>query len=100
MNIEILAKRKKSVKACFFLSRHIPLIPRRPTSSQELQNKKAAAKKPKNPEERSPTPPDDPDEKLIFESHKKACSYINEMVSNKLNRKNQNRSFDFIIAHS
>ena len=63
-----------------FIFRHIPLVPRRPDSAQEQLNKKAAAKKPKNPEERSPTPPDDPDEKLVFETHKKALAYINERV--------------------
>ena len=64
------------------LYRRIPLIPRRPSSSQEANNKKVAAKgKSKNPDEMSPPPPEDIDEKHIFDSHKQSLAFVNVFVS-------------------
>jgi hypothetical protein len=66
----------------------LPLVPRRPLSAFEAtDNKKrgnqtAAAKKraDDNAGEPSPPPPEDMDERLIFDAHRLANQYVNEMV--------------------
>ncbi len=64
------------------------MVPRRPLSAFEsTDNKKrtqaAAAKKradDANAGEASPPPPDDMDERLIFDAHRLANQYVNDMV--------------------
>ena len=67
----------------------LPLVPRRPLSAFEAtDNKKrstqaAAAKKrtdDANAGEASPPPPEDMDERLIFDAHRLANQYVNDMV--------------------
>lgn len=56
-------------------------MPRRPSSQDGKDNKKAAKTKPKNSDEASPPPPEDLDEKLIFDAFKAACSYVNTIIA-------------------
>ncbi len=55
------------------------MISRRPGSS-EKEKKPSKAVKPKNPEETSPPPPEDPDEQLVFQAFKNACSFVNAII--------------------
>ena len=65
---------------CFL--RRIPLVPRRPMSAPDGKDKRAAARgKAKNPDEASPVPPEDIDERLIFDAQKLCFSYVNNFVS-------------------
>lgn len=66
------------------------MVPRRPLSAFETtDNKKrstqaAAAKKradDANAGEPSPQPPEDMDERLVFDAHRLANQYVNDMVS-------------------
>ena len=68
----------------------LPLVPRRPLTAFEppepkkRPNQAAAAKKKleeANTGEHSPAPPEDMDERLIFDAHRLANQYVNEMVS-------------------
>ena len=59
-------------------------MPRRPSSQDGKDTKKAAKAKPKT-DEVSPPPPEDLDEKLIFDAHKAAFSHVNYIVSVILN---------------
>ena len=68
----------------------LPLVPRRPLTAFEQPepkkrpNQAAAAKKKleeANTGEPSPAPPEDMDERLIFDAHRLANLYVNEMVS-------------------
>ena len=72
-----------------FVICRLPLVPRRPLSAFEpTDNKKrsnqAAAKKQRsedaNAGEPTPPPPDDMDERLIFDAHRLATQYVNDMV--------------------
>ncbi len=58
----------------------IPLVSRR-AGSQEKDKKLAKNSKSKNPEEVSPPPPEDPDEKLIFDAFKNANNHVNNIVN-------------------
>ncbi len=58
---------------------------RRP-GSQEKEKKPAKNSKPKNPEEVSPPPPEDIDEKLIFDAFRNANSHVNNIVNNKFEK--------------
>jgi hypothetical protein len=64
----------------FIQKKRIPLVPRRP-SSQEGKDGKKSKPKPKNSDETSPPPPEDPDERLIFDAYKNAVSHVNTIVS-------------------
>ena len=55
-------------------------MPRRPSSQDGKDGKKSKAK-PKNSEEASPPPPEDPDERLIFDAYKTAFSHVNSIVN-------------------
>lgn len=70
------------LKMIVFASRKIPLIPRSPTS-QDLKEsmKKANKAKGKNADDASSPPPDDPDERLIFDAFKNSIAYINNIVN-------------------
>ena len=57
------------------------MVPRRPSSQDGKDNKKAAKAKPKNSDEASPPPPEDLDEKLIFDAFKAACSYVTTIIA-------------------
>lgn len=61
------------------LKKKIPLISRRPGSS-EKDKKPNKNSKPKNPEDASPPPPEDADEKLIFDAFKNANSFVTALV--------------------
>lgn len=54
-------------------------MPRRP-SSQDAKDPKKAKPKPKGTDESSPPPPEDLDEKLIYDAYKNAYSYVNTIV--------------------
>jgi hypothetical protein len=63
----------------------IPLVPRRPTSADE-NLKAAAASKSKDKKKReegyeSPVPPEDPDEKLIFNAFHTGLTNLSNIVS-------------------
>ena len=67
----------------------LPLVPRRPLSAFEAtDNKKrpnqAAAKKRADDanagEPSPPPPPEDMDERLVFDAHRLATQYVNDMV--------------------
>ncbi len=67
----------------------LPLVPRRPlsafeaTDNKKRSNQAAAAKKrgdDANTGEASPPPPEDMDERLIFDAHRLANQYVNDMV--------------------
>lgn len=63
----------------------IPLVPRRPTSADENQKAAAAAKakdkKKKDEGYESPVPPEDPDEKLIFNAFHFGLTNLANIVS-------------------
>ncbi|CAM2702452.1 unnamed protein product [Rotaria socialis] len=68
----------------------LPLVPRRPlsafdtTDNKKRSNQAAAAKKrtdDPNASEPSPPPPEDMDERLIFDAHRLANQYINDMLT-------------------
>jgi hypothetical protein len=70
-----------------FILYRLPLVPRRPLSAFEVtDNKKrsnqaaAARKRGDDAGEPSPPPPEDMDERLIFDAHRLANQYVNEMV--------------------
>jgi hypothetical protein len=64
------------------------LVPRRPlsafetTDNKKRSNQAAAAKKraDDNAGEPSPPPPEDMDERLVFDAHRLANQYVNDMV--------------------
>jgi hypothetical protein len=65
----------------------LPLVPRRPLSAFETtDNKKrsnqaaAARKRADDAGEPSPPPPEDMDERLVFDAHRLAIQYVNDMV--------------------
>ena len=66
----------------------LPLVPRRPlsafetTDNKKRSNQTAAAKKRADDAntEPSPPPPEDMDERLIFDAHRLATQYVNDMV--------------------
>lgn len=62
-------------------NRKIPLMPRSPTS-QDLKDsmKKSTKAKGKGNEDSSPLPPDDPDERLVYDAFKNASSHVNNIV--------------------
>jgi hypothetical protein len=74
---------RKHIEYSFLFYYHykskIPLVPRRP-SSQDKDKKLVKNSKGKNPDEVSPPPPEDPDEKLIFDAFKNANSFVNHIV--------------------
>jgi hypothetical protein len=59
----------------------IPLVPRRPTSQDGKDAKKSKPKANKNPDEASPPPPEDLDEKLVHDAFKNANSFVNSIVN-------------------
>ena len=63
----------------------IPLVPRRPVSPDPNVAAKAkqdkSKKKPGDPSVDSPQPPQDPDEKLIFDAHSLSTAAIEKIVS-------------------
>jgi hypothetical protein len=73
----------------FLFLYRLPLVPRRPLSAFESTDTKkrstqaAAAKKradDANAGEPSPAPPEDMDERLVFDAHRLANQYVNDMV--------------------
>ena len=54
-------------------------MPRRPSSQDGKDGKKSKPKQ-KNSDEMSPPPPEDPDERLIFDAYKTAVSHVNSIV--------------------
>lgn len=68
----------------------LPLVPRRPlsafetTDNKKRSNQTAAAKKRAEDanagEPSPPPPPEDMDERLVFDAHRLAAQYVNDMV--------------------
>ena len=72
-----------------FILFRLPLVPRQPLSAldgsdgKKRANQAAAAKKradDPNAGEASPLPPEDADERLIYDCHRLATQYTNDMV--------------------
>ena len=78
--VQAVKKGKKTPDSDEAGKKKIPLVPRRP-SSQDAKDPKKSKAKPKGNEEASPPPPEDLDEKLVFDAYKTAWAYVNGIVS-------------------
>ena len=62
-------------------------------SAPDTKDKAKARGKAKNPDEASPVPPEDLDERLVFDAQKLACSYVNSFVSRLFSASIENKRF-------
>ena len=60
------------------------MISRRPSSQDGRDNRKAKQTKAKSVDESSPQPPEDPDERLIFEAHRNGNIFVTSIIANEV----------------